>query len=107
MGDGQIIAIIGGVFSIIVVLVQGVTMWLVDKGNKDNARDHGIVQSKLDGLNSKIQDIKIDVVDIKSDVKHLDTCIDKLREDFDGHLNGPHHRAAGKTRKSSKSKTGV
>lgn len=107
MSDGQIIAIIGGVFSIIVVLVQGITMWMVNKGNKENARDHGIVQSKLDGLTSNMQDVKIDVLDIKADVKDLDADIDQLKAEFNGHINEPHHRATRKTGKPSKKKAGV
>lgn len=107
MSDGQIIAIIGGVFSIIVVLVQGVTLWLVNKGNKENVRDHGVVQEKLDGLTNNMQDVKIDVLDIKADIKDLDADMDQLKAEFHGHLDESDNRTNRKTRKSAKKKASV
>ena len=107
MSDGQIIAIIGGVFGIIVAIVQGITMWMVNKGNKENARDHGVVQEKLDGLNSNMQDVKIDILEVKADIKDVDLDLDQLKAELHGHITEHDHRADGSSAKPRKKKARV
>ena len=103
MSNDVVVAIVGGVFAILVVIVQAVTLKLVDKGNKENIRDHGVVQQKLDGLSSNMQDVKIDILEVKADIKDLDADLDQLKAEFHEH----DHRADGTTRKSRKKKAGV
>lgn len=104
MSDGQMIAVIGGFFSLLVIVVQGLTMKMVDKGNKENTRDHGIVQEKLDGLSSSMQETKIDLLGIKVDIKELDSEVSQLKEEFHGHLN---ETGGIKVKKSTKKKSHV
>ena len=104
MSDGQIIAVIGGLFSLLVIVVQGLTMKMVDKGNKENTRDHGIVQQKLDGLSSSMQETKIDLLEIKVDINDLDLELSQLKEDLHGHLD---ETDSSKVKKSAKKKSRV
>lgn len=64
--EAVIVALIGVVGSILVVLVE--------KGRKENARDHGIVADKLEV-------IKIALEDIDSDVAHIENKIDNHLND--------------------------
>lgn len=56
--EAVIVALIGVVGSILVVLVE--------KGRKENSRDHGIVASKLEVIRHAIEDIDSDVAHIES-----------------------------------------
>jgi len=107
ISDGESVAIIGGVFGIAIIIVQGLIAFWVNKGNKDNARDHGIVQTKLDSMTSNMQEVKVDILDIKMDVKHLDQEIGALKEDFNGHVHEHDNRTTGKAGKQRKSKAKV
>jgi hypothetical protein len=46
MGEGVLIALIGGGFSVVVALIHRLM--------KDNTRDHGIVANSLDRIETKI-----------------------------------------------------
>ena len=65
MSDGIIVAMITGCFGILVALVQ--------KGRRENSRDHGIVAEKLEQLKYGIEDVDAD--------------IQVLEAKFDGHIN--------------------
>lgn len=56
--EAVIVALIGVVGSILVVLVE--------KGRKENARDHGIVADKLELIKGAIEDIDEDVAHIEN-----------------------------------------
>ena len=58
-------AVIAGAFGILAILVE--------KGRRENVRDHGYVAEKLDAL-------KEDIADIDSDIANVENKID-------GHLN--------------------
>lgn len=107
MSDGQMIAVIGGLFSLLVIVVQGLTMKMVDKGNKENTRDHGIVQEKLDGLSSSMQETKIDLLGIKVDIKDLDSEVSQLKEELHGHLSDTDSGNSSKAGKPTKKKSRV
>lgn len=63
--EAVIVALIGVVGSVLVVLVE--------KGRKENARDHGIVADKLEIIKGAIQDIDEDVAHIEAKLDdHLD-----------------------------------
>lgn len=64
--EAIIVAFIGLVGSILVVLVE--------KGRKENARDHGIVANKLEKIKSAIEDID-------SDVAHIEAKLDNHLSD--------------------------
>lgn len=65
MNDAILVAIITGCFGILVALVQ--------KGRRENSRDHGIVAAKLEQLQYGIEDVDAD--------------IQVLEAKFDGHIN--------------------
>jgi len=107
MSDAESVAVIGGVFGIVFILVQSLIAFWVNKGNKENARDHGLVQTKLDAMTSNMQEVKVDILDIKMDVKHLDQEIGTLKEDFNGHVHEHDNRTTGKAGKQRKGKAKV
>jgi hypothetical protein len=47
----------------------GVLMLLIEKGRRENVRDHGYVAQKLD-------DLKEDIKDIDEDVSHIEAKLD-------------------------------
>lgn len=65
MSDAIIVAIITGCFAILVALVQ--------KGRKENIRDHGYVVERLDALHDDIQGVDEDLSIIEAKI--------------DGHIN--------------------
>ena len=72
--EAVIVALIGVVGSVLVVLVE--------KGRKENARDHGIVADKLEIIRGAIEDIDSDVAHIESKLdNHLS---DHLTASFGG-----------------------
>ena len=56
--EAAIVALIGVVGSVLVVLIE--------KGRKENARDHGIVAEKLEVIKGALEDIDSDVAHIES-----------------------------------------
>ncbi len=48
-------------------------MLLIEKGRRENIRDHGFVQEKLDGL--------------KQDIHHIDEDVSHIEEKLDTHIN--------------------
>jgi hypothetical protein len=64
--EAVIVALIGVVGSVLVVLVE--------KGRKENARDHGVVADKL-------EIIKVTLEDIDSDVAHIESKLDNHLSD--------------------------
>lgn len=77
--EAVIVAMIGLVGSVIIVLVE--------KGRKENSRDHGFVAEKLSSLAGNMQDVKIDVLDLKSDIKELDADILNLEKNLSDHMS--------------------
>lgn len=69
MNPGIWVAIIGGSFSVLVALIE--------KGRKENKRDHGNVMDRLDLISSEI----------RKDIR-------KVGHDLTSHINGPHHTPA-------------
>ena len=55
----------------------GLLMFLIEKGRRENVRDHGYVAEKLDAL-------KEDIADIDSDIANVENKIDTHLND---HLN--------------------
>lgn len=56
--EAVIVALIGVVGSVLVILVE--------KGRKENARDHGVVAEKLEFIKGTLEDIDNDVAHIES-----------------------------------------
>lgn len=56
--EAVIVALIGVVGSVLVVLVE--------KGRKENARDHGIVAEKLEAIKGTLEDIDNDIAHVES-----------------------------------------
>lgn len=72
--EAVIVALIGLVGSVLVVLIE--------RGRKENARDHGVVADKLDQIEQVLYNIDEDVlhIEVKLD-NHLE---DHVNEKFDG-----------------------
>ena len=64
--EAVIVAVIGGVFAILTVIIQ--------KGRKENKRDHGNVMDRLDLVSSEI----------RKDIR-------QVRYELNDHANGPAH----------------
>lgn len=77
-----IVALIGVVGSILVILVE--------KGRKENTRDHGIVAIKLGEVKSTLADIDGEVSRKLSEVKialeNIDQDVEHIELKLDGHL---------------------
>ena len=65
--DATWAAVVTGAFAIL--------MMLIEKGRRENVRDHGYVAQKLD--------------DLKADVKDIDGDIAVIEHKLDTHLNDP------------------
>lgn len=78
MNDALLVAIITGCFGILVALVQ--------KGRKENVRDHGYVVERLDALHDDIHgiDADLDVIEAKIDGHINDHAVGVFGEDGDG-----------------------
>jgi hypothetical protein len=72
--EAVIVAVIAGVFAILVALIE--------KGRKENKRDHGNVMDRLDLISSEI----------RSDIR-------QVRGEISDHANGPAHGGAAKPAK--------
>jgi hypothetical protein len=64
--EAVIVALIGGAFSVVAILVE--------KGRRENKRDHGNVMDRLDLVSSEI----------RKDIR-------QVRYDLTDHINGPTH----------------
>ena len=71
--EGVIVALIGVVGSVLVVLVE--------KGRKENARDHGVVANKLG-------EIEYVLYNMDEDLLHIETKIDNHLSDHESHIFG-------------------
>lgn len=65
--DATWAAVVTGAFALL--------MMLIEKGRRENVRDHGYVAQKLD--------------DLKADVKDIDGDIAVIEHKLDAHLNDP------------------
>lgn len=72
--EAVIVAVIAGVFAILVALIE--------KGRRENKRDHGNVMDRLDLISSEI----------RSDIR-------QVRGEISDHANGPAHGGAAKPAK--------
>lgn len=71
MSDVVLVALVGGVFSVIVVVVQaGVA--------RVNSAQHGMVDARVTEVLQEIRDVKADVRTVKADVRDLDAKVDDL-----------------------------
>lgn len=74
--EAVIVALIGLVGSVLVVLVE--------KGRKENARDHGIVADKLELIKGALEDIDDDIAHVESKLdNHLSDHITASLGGFD------------------------
>lgn len=74
--EAVIVALIGVVGSVLVVLVE--------KGRKENARDHGVVAEKLEIIKGALDDIDSDVAHIESKLdNHLSDHVAASLGSFD------------------------
>lgn len=89
MSDAVTVAVITGCFGILVALVQ--------KGRKENNRDHGIVAEKLSHIKSKIENVEADVM-------HIDMDLGVIESKIDGHINDHAHGTFEQTGNSRKKK---
>ena len=64
--EGVLVAVIGGVFAVLTVIIQ--------RGRKENIRDHGNVMDRLDLVSSEI----------RKDIR-------QVRYEVSDHVNGPAH----------------
>ena len=72
--EAIIVALIGVVGTVLAIMVE--------KGRKENSRDHGIVADKLETIKSAIEDIDTDVAHIEAKIdNHLD---DHVKASFGG-----------------------
>jgi hypothetical protein len=67
--EAVLVALIGGAFTIVAILVE--------KGRKENQRDHNNVMDRLDLVSSEI----------RKDIR-------QVRYDLSDHINGPSHSSA-------------
>jgi hypothetical protein len=71
--DATWAAVVTGAFALL--------MLLIEKGRRENVRDHGYVAKKLD-------DLKEDIKDIDEDVSHIEAKLDThIRDHITGQLN--------------------
>ena len=73
--DATIAAVVTGAF--------GLLMFLIERGRRENIRDHGYVKEKL--------------ADLKADIKDIDADIAVVEHKLDAHLNDPRSHGGKKT----------
>lgn len=86
MADGALAALITGLFGILAILVR--------RGDRAQAKDHGIVQEKLDNLkrdvsalSTDVQHIDLDLSVIEVKVDRQDQKLDDLKHEFAQHIS--------------------
>lgn len=81
MSDAILVAVITGFFGILIALVQ--------KGRKENVRDHGYVVERLDALHDDIHEIDADlgVIEAKIDGHINDHAVGVYGENGNGRKN--------------------
>jgi hypothetical protein len=70
----------------IVTAVGGVIVAIIAQFSRQNAKDHAVVQNKLDQLSDKIVDTHTAVTEVKVDVKYLREDQNRLENRFNKHL---------------------
>ena len=70
----------------IVTAIGGVLVALITQFTRQNAKDHAVVQSKLDQLSDKIIDTHSAVTEVKVEVKYLREDQNRLETRFNEHL---------------------
>lgn len=70
----------------IVTAIGGILIALITQFTRSNAKDHAIVQNKLDQLSDKIIDTHTSVTEVKVDVKYLREDQNRLENRFNMHL---------------------
>jgi len=70
----------------IVTAIGGILIALITQFTRSNAKDHAIVQYKLDQLSDKIIDTHTSVTEVKVDVKYLREDQNRLENRFNTHL---------------------
>jgi len=70
----------------VVTAIGGILIALITQFTRSNAKDHAIVQHKLDQLSDKIVDTHTSVTEVKVDVKYLREDQNRLENRFNTHL---------------------
>jgi hypothetical protein len=70
----------------IVTAVGGIIIAIIAQFSRQNAKDHAVVQNKLDQLSDKIVDTHTSVTEVKVDVKYLREDQNRLENRFNTHL---------------------
>lgn len=75
-----------GVQAALVTTVGGILVAVITRFSRQNARDHAVVQDKLDKLTDTISDTHLTVRDVQKDVQHLRKDHNRLEARLDRHL---------------------
>jgi ABC-type multidrug transport system fused ATPase/permease subunit len=70
----------------VVTAIGGILITLITQFTRSNAKDHALVQNKLDQLSDKIVDTHTSVTEVKVDVKYLREDQNRLENRFNTHL---------------------
>lgn len=69
-----------------VTAVGGILVAVITRFSRQNAKDHAVVQEKLDRLSDTIKDTHDDVTEIKVEVKNLREDQNRLENRLDRHM---------------------
>lgn len=69
-----------------ITTVGGILVAVITRFSRQNAKDHAVVQSKLDKLSDSIMSTHSDVAEIKVEVRHLRDDQNRLETRLDRHM---------------------
>lgn len=75
-----------GVQAAIVTAAGGVIVAIITRFSRQNAKDHAVVQQKLDRLSDSLTDTHTAVVEVQADIKYLRKDHDRVEERLTRHL---------------------
>ena len=75
-----------GVQVAVITTFGGIVVAIISRFGRQNAKDHAVVQKKLDQLSDSLVDTHTTVVEVKTDVKHLRRDHDRVEERLNRHL---------------------
>ena len=80
------ITIADGVQAAIITTIGGIVVAIIARFGRQNARDHAVVQKKLDKLSDSLTDTHTAVVEVQTDVKYLRKDHDRVEERLNRHV---------------------
>jgi uncharacterized membrane-anchored protein YhcB (DUF1043 family) len=80
------ITVAEGVQAAAVTAVGAIIVAIITRFSRQNAKDHAVVQQKLDQLSDSLTDTHSTIVEVQADIKYLRKDHDRVEERLNRHL---------------------